>query len=248
MWWRNEMRWKACFMSLIPFVEEYVRQKSLFYRIDHSHNLHHSHQVKELGFLIADQDYYLNNRQKEILYLACMLHDMCDSKYTPKTQSILDVSNFIKKCGVSMTTHEAVMEIITSMSYSQIVKPDGRVEYPLWLSADRHGWGKIFHITRQADLLTSYDLKRMVHYKHEKLHLLYSCDIYTDIIETVETRMSRLLERHLFLSPSAIKIAKQWHQELCRDVDVLAVDDIYPIFYKPQETLPHFRQRILDAL
>lgn len=243
------MRWKVCFVSLVSVVEEFVCQKSLYYRIDPSHNLHHSLQVRELGFLIADRDYYLNKQQKEILYLSCMLHDMCDSKYTPCAQSILDVSNFLKKkCGVSMMTHDAVVEIITSMSYSQIVKQDGKVEYPRWLSSDRHGWGTVFHIVRQSDLLTSYDLKRMIHYKHEKLNILYSCDLYVDILDTVGVRMNRLLERNLFHSPTAIKIAEKWHRELCREVDILAVDDIYPLFYKPLETLPHFRQRILDAL
>ena len=236
------------FLSLVPMVERFVREKSQYYRIDASHNLYHSHQVKELGFVLATRDHYLNKREQEILYLACMLHDMCDSKYTPRVQAILDVSNFLKMCHVSMLTHDAVMQIITSMGYSQIVKSDGTVEYPLWLSTDRHGWAKVFHIVRQADLLTSYDLKRMIHYSREKLGLLYSCDIYQDVVWTTGSRMSRLLERGLFGSPTARQIARQWHHELCQDVDTLAVDDIYPLFYRPLEPLPHFRQRVLDVL
>jgi len=246
---RKNMRWRAFFVSLVPMVENFVRDRSHEYKIDPSHNLHHSHQVNELGFILAERDYHLNNRQKEILYLSCMLHDMCDVKYTPRVQAILDVSNFMRKqCGVSMLTHDAVMEIITSMSYSQIVSPDGRVQYPLWLSGEHSGWGDVFHIARQADLLTSYDLKRMVHYKQEKLGFVYSCDIYQDIVETVERRMSKLLQRQLFSSPSAIRIATQWHQELCEDMSVLAVDDIYPLLNKPLEPLHHFHQRILDIL
>ena len=243
------MKWQTFFISLIPLVEKFVEEKSHNYNIDMSHNLYHSLRVNELGFVIAARDYHLNSRQKEILYLSCMLHDMCDTKYIPRIQGILDVSNFMRnQCGVSMLTHDAVMEIITSMSYSQIVKPDGKVEYPLWLSTHKYGWEKVFHIARQADLLSSYDLKRMIHYKQEKLGFYYSCDIYQDVVETVDERMSTLLKKGLFLSPTAIKIAQQWHQELCTDVAILTEDDVYPIFYKPLEPLEQFRQRILDIL
>jgi hypothetical protein len=243
------MKWQTLFLSLMPIVEKFVEEKSRYYNIDVSHNLHHSLQVKELGFVIAEHDYHLDTRQKEILYLSCMLHDMCDAKYIPRTQGILDVSNFIRNgCGVSMLTHDAVMEIITSMSYSQIVKPDGRVEYPLWLSVEGHDWAEVFHITRQADLLTSYDLKRMIHYKQEKLGFCYSCDIYQDVVRTVEARMGKLLEKGLLVSPSAIKIARQWHQELYASVETLTEDDVYPIFYKPPEPLEQFRQRIAGIL
>ena len=243
------MRWQIFFVSLIPMVEKFVQERSQYYKIDLSHNLHHSLQVNELGFVIAERDYHLNTRQKEILYLSCMLHDMCDAKYIPRVQGILDVSNFMRnRCCVSMLTHDAVMEIITSMSYNQIVKPDGTVDYPTWLSTDQNGWAEVFHIARQADLLTSYDLKRMIHYKQENLGSYYSCDIYQDVIETVDIRMSKLLEKGLFISPSAVKIARKWHDELQKNVDVLTEDEIYPIFYKPLETLEQFRQRILDVL
>lgn len=243
------MRLQTFFLSLIPMVEKFVQEKSQYYKIDLSHNLHHSLQVKELGFVIAERDYHLNTRQKEILYLSCMLHDMCDAKYIPRVQGILDVSNFMRnKCCVSMLTHDAVMEIITSMSYSQIVQPDGNVDYPAWLSTEQNGWGEVFHIARQADLLTSYDVKRMIHYKQEKLGFHYSCDIYQDVVETVDARMSKLLEKELFISPSAVKIARKWHDDLLNHVDVLTEDEIYPIFYKPEETLEQLRQRILDAL
>ena len=243
------MRWQTLFISLIPIVEKFVEEKSQYYNIDMSHNLHHSLRVKEIGFVIAARDHHLNTRQKEILYMSCMLHDMCDAKYIPHIQGILDVSNFMRnQCGVSMLTHDAVMEIITSMSYSQIVKPDGTVKYPMWLSTEQNGWGEVFHIARQADLLTSYDMKRMIHYKKEKLGFHYSCDIYQDVVGTLDTRMNKLIDKGLFLSPTAIKVAKQWHQELCTDVNLLTEDDVYPIFYKPLESLEQFRQRILDAL
>ena len=246
---KSWMKWRTLFLSLVPLVENFVQNKSQYYHIDPSHDLHHSLQVKELGCLIAKRDHHLSSRQQEILYLSCMLHDMCDAKYTPRVQAILDISNFLtKKCFVSMLTHDAVMEIISSMSYSQIVRPNGKVVYPTWLLTDQNGWGEVFHIVRQADLLTSYDLKRMIHYKCQKMGLVYSCDIYQDIQETVKSRMSKLLEKKLFLSPTAITIARKWHQDLCDNVNVLTEDEIYPIFYEPLESMEHFDQRIFNAL
>lgn len=245
------MRWRFLFVYLAPMVEKYINEKSRIYNIDLSHNLHHSLQVKELAFTIAEKDHYnLDNRQREVLYLSCMLHDMCDAKYTPLPQSILDVSNFLmKECRVSRHTHDGVMKIITSMSYNKIIRPDGTVWFPRWLENKRYkDLVKVFHITRESDLLTSYDLKRMVHYKNDRLGSIYSCDTYHDIIKTVGSRMNKLLERNLFLSPTATKVAKQWHNQLCDEVHALTEDDIYPIYFRPPEPLQHFRKRVWCAV
>jgi len=242
------MKWRTLFVSLIPMVENFINDKSKLYKIDPSHNLHHSLQVKELGFIIAGKDYYLNTKQKEILYLSCMLHDMCDEKYAPRAESVLDISNFlIKKCGVSMMTHDAVMHIITSMSYSKIVREDGTIEFPSWLQMDPDGWVDVFHITREADLLTSYDIKRMIHYKCEKLGFVYPCDVYEDVVNTVGKRMSKLLQRNLFISPSAKKIATKWHDELSYKIENLSENDIYEILSSPLETPEDFHKRVLQV-
>lgn len=212
-----------------------MREKSAYYGIDYSHNLHHSREVAVLGKHIADKDYSFSARQKKMLYLSCMLHDMCDAKYTkPREKAILDISLFLRnKCGVPVAVHDGVLEIITSMSYSQVVAPDGSVKFPPWIVGNE-ALRDVYHATREADLLTSYDIKRMIHYKHEKLGLLYPCDIYDDIVSTVEERMSKLLERNLFLSPTAKKIAKQLHDELMTErLPALTEDDIYQIFYRP---------------
>ena len=233
------------FLHLVPIVENFIRKKTIEYHIDYSHNIHHSWRVKELGFLIAHNDYHLTKKQEEVLYLSCMLHDMCDPKYTPMVQTILDISRFLKEeCAVPMMTHDGVMNIITSMSYRKIVQPDGKIQFPCWLHRERN-FQNVYHITREADLLSSYDLKRMIHYKREKLGMLYSSDIYKDVLETIDQRMSRLLERKLFHSPTAQKIAKEWHHELCHEIlPTFTQDDVYPLFNQELETMEMFKQRI----
>ena len=243
------MRILRTIVSFVPLVERFVQQKCELYNIDASHNLHHSHQVEHLASVIAKRDYHLNTRQKEILYLSSMLHDMCDRKYTPRVQAILDISNFlVKRCYTPMMTHDAVLEIVTSMSYSQIVKPCGSVVYPDWLD-EMPEWAEVFHIVREADLLTSYDLKRMVHYKHDKLGFHYPSDIYDDVVQTVERRMSKLLSKGLFVSSSSKKIAQKWHDELCNELlPKLTENDIYPTLERPLEPLPEFKLRVSRIL
>lgn len=237
------MRLLQSFLHLVPLVERFVMDTCFDNHIDISHNLHHSHQVKELGFLIAQQDYHLNRKQQETLYLSCMLHDMCDAKYVPRIQGILDISNFLRK-HCSMDVHDGVLNIITTMSYNQIVSSHGHIQYPNWLQCE-HNFKEVFHITREADLLTSYDMKRMVHYKHDRLGFIYSSDIYEDIMDTVENRMSQLISRNLFVSPTAQRIAYHWHHHLCHVVlPSLSCDDIYPILYQPPETLEDFQKRL----
>lgn len=233
------------FLYLIPMVENFIRNKTNYYHIDYSHDINHSWRVKELGFLIAKNDYHLTKTQEEVLYLSCMLHDMCDPKYTPMVQEILNISKFLKtKCSLSMMVHDGVMNIITSMSYSKIVQPDGTVQFPPWLVKEKN-FKNVYHITREADLLSSYDLKRMIHYKHEKLGMLYSSDIYKDVLETVDQRMSRLIEKKLFYSPTAQKIAKEWHHELCHEIlPNFTQDDVYPILNEKIETMEMFKKRI----
>lgn len=240
------MKWSLLFMSLVPVVERFVQEKTHQYRIDYSHDIHHSWRVVELGSLIADREYHFNHAQKEVLYLAGMLHDMCDPKYTPWAHAVLDVSNFLKnRCYTSMMVHDGVMNIITSMSYSQVVQPDGSLRFPPWLWKEKN-FKEVYHTVREADLLTSYDLKRMVHYKHDKLGLVYSSDIYQDIVHTVNTRMCRLLDKKdMFVSHTAKKIATQWHAELCDQVmPSLTSDDIYPILSQPIETMDQFRCKL----
>lgn len=233
------------FAPLTVLVEDFIREKCASHRIDYSHGLHHSREVAALGEHIARNDYRLTSVQKETLYLACMLHDMCDAKYmTPREQAILDVSSFLRnRCGVPMTVHDGVLEVITQMSYSQTVSDDGRVGFPRWIE-DNKTLRDVYHTTREADLLTSFDIKRMIHYKHEKLGLLYPCDIYDDIFSTVEERMSKLLERGLFLSPTAKKLAARLHNELMTEMlPALTEDDIYRTLIRPPA--PREEERII---
>lgn len=219
------------FLYLVPLVDKFVFDKCDQYRIDYSHDLHHSHMVHELGSLIADRDYYFSKKQREMLYLSCMLHDMCNPDYTPRTQSILEISNFLqKKCGVSAVVHDAVTSIITTMSYH-----DYEDQLPPWFLKEKDV-RDVYRVANEANLLTCYNLKRLIHYKREKEGLIYSSDIYHGLHETIDTRISKMLEKDLFQSPTAKKIAEKWHCELCEEVfPRLAQDDIYPILNKKHE-------------
>lgn len=242
------MKWLPLFFYFLQ-VQDFLLSTCRRYNIDYSHNMHHSYQVLELAHCIAKRDYSLSENQKTVLDLSCLLHDMCDHKYTIAYQSSLDISKFlIKDLCMPHHIHDGVMNIIMTMSYNKIVQPDNRVVYPMWLETERH-YRDVFHITREADLLTSYDLKRMVHYKHERLGLKDFQTICDDIHDTVNHRMRLLLDPlHLFVSPTAKKIARVWEKELLDSMVDLDAQRVEQVWHDIPPTLPEFRQKIDHTL
>ena len=89
---------------------------------------------------------------------------MCDSKYCPEKEASEDIRAFLLGMGVSEEEVDAVLRIITSMSYSKLKNSmqDGKILYP------EHGkWQRAYHIARNADLLEAYTVARCVLYnKH----------------------------------------------------------------------------------
>ena len=242
------MKWVGFLINYLQ-VYDFIFSMCKRYHIDYSHNFHHSFQVFQLGDTIAKRDYCLTQNQHTVLFLSCVLHDLCDDKYTHTCQSTLDISNFlINKLQVPYYIHDSVMNIITSMSYSKIVQKDGKVVFPSWLDKEKQ-FHEVFHITRESDLLTSYDLKRMIHYKHERLGIHDPIAMKTDILHTVDTRMRLLINPlNLYISPTAKRIAKVWENELLGALPDLDEHRIRDIWHAPPLTSAEFQQKIHDAI
>lgn len=242
------MKWLPLLFHFLQ-VQDFIFSTCRRYNIDYSHNMHHSFQVLELADTIAKRDYSLTTNEKTVLDLSCLLHDMCDNKYTIVYQSSLDISKFLlTDLCVPHHIHDGVMNTIMTMSFNKIVQTDNRVVYPMWLETEWH-YRDAFHIAREADLLTSYDLKRMVHYKHERLGLQDFDTIHHDIRDTVENRMRLLIDPlHLFVSPTAKKIAKAWEAELMDTLEHLDHKEVEKIWHDIPLTLPQFRDKIKTTL
>jgi HD superfamily phosphodiesterase len=182
-----------------------------FANIDDSHNYKHSKEVLHWSIEIMERLPYLLSRH-EITMIAecCILHDLMDSKYTDFSKEIR--AHLLTKHSTRHT--DVMMNIMNTMSYSKIVSSDTHeVCYPDWITMSpfKHA----FHIVREADLLSSYNLARMVEFRlfNKTKYELYSRNdiqktIRTEVRELYNERMGKLIERNLFIHPSTRKLAE----------------------------------------
>jgi HD superfamily phosphodiesterase len=176
--------------NIINTAFNFVILTSKNYNIDESHSLKHSIEV----FNIANQIYntevtkntFLEN-QKEIVQVSAILHDMCDKKYMDERIGVENINNAMKKY-MSNQQLDVVSNIISTMSYSK-VKKNG---YP-----DLGEYQLAYHIVREADLLSAYDVDRCLIYQmmHEKYNYVDSLNYVVDLFTN---RVLKYREDNLF--------------------------------------------------
>ena len=134
------------------------------YHIDESHGLKHAKGTWVRASEIIGTLQEVKDEEKRVALYAAALHDMCDSKYCPEKEASEDIQEFLLGMKVSEEEVDAVLRIITTMSYSKLKNSmqDGKILYP------EHGkWQRAYHIARNADLLEAYTVARCVLYnKH----------------------------------------------------------------------------------
>jgi len=176
--------------NIINTAFNFVILTSKNYNIDESHSLKHSIEV----FNIANQIYntevskniFLEN-QKEIVQVSAILHDMCDKKYMDERIGVENINNAMKKY-MSNQQLDVVSNIISTMSYSK-VKKNG---YP-----DLGEYQLAYHIVREADLLSAYDVDRCLIYQmmHEKYNYVDSLNY---VVNLFTNRVLKYREDNLF--------------------------------------------------
>lgn len=194
----------------------FVLMISSKYNIDSSHSEKHSMDV--LHF--ADENYrnqlkdfpYLE-KQKNVIYTAAILHDMCDKKYMKQDEGIKEIEGFLK---YSLNPEELyyTKRIIETMSYST-VKKNG---YP-----DLGNYQLAYHVVRESDLLASYDFDRSMIYHMNKGNNI--TESYHNALELFNNRVfnyntDKLLwsnysqQKSVFLSGIAIRRILSWNRIL----------------------------------
>ena len=135
---------------------QFVMDTCKTYYIDESHGvshsmivLHHAHQIYKSELPNDELE-----SQYKIIYLSAVLHDMCDKKYMKEEIGWKRIHDFIKE-EVTEEELDAIRNIITTMSYSK-VKQNG---FP-----DLGKYQLAYHIVREADLLSAYDIDRCIIY------------------------------------------------------------------------------------
>jgi len=200
-------------MTLANIVNQafiYVINTSKMYNIDESHALKHSMDVLHTTNKIYNSEVlkspYLET-QKEIIYSAAILHDMCDKKYVNQEEGIENMKKYMAEF-MSEKDLEVTSKIISTMSYST-VKKNG---YP-----DLKEYQLAYNIVREADLLTAYDIDRCIIYGMMVEKLTY----YESVKRAVELFHNRILKYrsdNLFTTEYALDESFLLHKKSLIDI------------------------------
>lgn len=208
--------------AILNHAFQFVIQTSEKYHIDESHGLKHSMDVLHLANKIYNHELetrpFLIN-QKEIIFTACILHDMCDSKYNLEIDGLVEINKHMKT-HMSEENLKIVSQIISTMSYSKVKKngfPDLQ-EYQL-----------AYHIVREADLLSAYDIDRCIIYgmmveKYDYSHALRRAK------DLMRTRVLNYRSDNLFITNYSKILSLKMHVKSVYDLEKL--DFIHSTFEK----------------
>jgi len=201
------------FVNLINQAFRFVIQTSNEFNIDESHALKHSLEV----FNFANTNYESEvvkfpqlEKQRKIISLASIVHDMCDKKYMDEDYGVANMNKYMKNY-IAPEELEVVSNIIKTMSYSK-VKKNG---YP-----DLGEYQLAYNIVREADLLAGYDLDRCIIYR-----MMRDATNYTDaLVESknlFETRVLNYRKDKLFVTNYSKNKSLLLHKKAVKDVEKL---------------------------
>ena len=180
------------------------------YNIDESHSLKHSIDVFNFANKIYNSELEKSpflQEQKDIIHVSAILHDMCDKKYMNEGDGVYNINKYMEPY---MPTSElkVVSDIISTMSYSK-VKKNG---YP-----NLGEYQTAYHIVREADLLSAYDVDRCLIYQmmHEKFDYSDSLNLVYDLFEK---RVLKYREDKLFITNYSKSKSYDLHMKAVEDI------------------------------
>lgn len=200
-------------MPLLSILYNYVITTVSKYNIDESHGLSHSMNILTYANKIYNEEIIKQSSIKQhekIIYIAAILHDMCDKKYMDQNAGINDINNFIESLkdddNVSIVTtveQKIIIDIISTISYSY-VKINGFPDHGEYQTA--------YNIVREADLLCAYDFDRCMIYQMYTQN--YSLDnAYKDATQLFNVRMFTHMSDGLLFT----QYAKNNHERLVQN-------------------------------
>ena len=181
--------------------------------IDESHSLKHSMDVFHTSNKIFTNELVKNpylHEQKTIIYVSAILHDMCDKKYMNEIEGVQN----IKECMTNYMTDNDInimCKIISTMSYSK-VRTNG---YP-----NLGKYQLAYHIVREADLLTAYDIERCIIYgvMVEKNDYVSAVDRAKNLFTN---RVLKYREDKLFITNYSKNLSLKLHNKALSDLNNL---------------------------
>jgi hypothetical protein len=209
-------------INLVNHAFNYVVKTSDFYKIDESHALKHSMEVYGFAKRIYESELVKNpylETQRDIIYMAAIGHDMCDKKYMNEREGIEKYKEYL--CGFMPENELEIMgEIIGTMSYSK-VKKNGYPELGEYQLA--------YHIVREADLLSAYDIDRCIMFRMFRDNIEYG-EALIDAVELFDNRVFRMRQDKLFTTNYSKRESLKLHKNAKKNVENL--NEIFEILKK----------------
>jgi len=191
------------------------------YGIDESHGLKHAKgtlmRANEILLTLSE----VTEEERRMTLYAAAIHDTCDSKYTPVNEAAKEIGYFLRSEFWSPEHIDALINIVTSMSYSKLKKSvsSGQIEYP------NHGkWQRAYHVARHADLLEGYVVARCVMYN---IHLYPEKSMdehWQRATELFSERVFTYCSEGWIFFPYAIELARSLEEEARRCLQEKSMD------------------------
>ena len=197
-------------VTLVNRAFQFVILNSERYHIDESHALRHSMDVYHYASQIYNSEVPMNpylEEQRPVIYGSAILHDMCDKKYMDEAYGLHDIQEYMKGY-MSSDDMNMMSNIISTMSYSKVK----RVGFP-----DLGEHQLAYHIVRESDLLSGYDVSRCIIYQmmHEKYEFADSIDVANSLFNT---RMLTYIPDNLFVTDYSKQLSAILHEQARDDV------------------------------
>jgi len=200
--------------TLVSVTFNYVIQTCKNLDIDESHGLKHSMEVLHYANKIYDNEQKKNlylQDQKDIIYVSAIIHDMCDRKYLDEKVGLENINNYMKNY-MDYDKLEIVNDIISKMSYSKTIKNG----FP-----NLEKYQLAYHIVREADLLSGYDVERCIIYAMMVENLPYY-EAVQRAISIFDQRVLKYRKDKLFVTTYSKNKSLELHTKALIDLENLS--------------------------
>jgi HD superfamily phosphodiesterase len=198
---------------LINYAFNYVIKFSKIYNIDESHALKHSMETFRYANEIYNSEVKINpylEEQQDIIYVSSILHDMCDKKYLSEKVGLSTINQHMSEY-IPKPRLDVISNIITTMSYSKVCQ----IGFP---KLDEYQLA--YHIVREADLLSGYDIDRCIIYGMMVEKLQYN-DAVLRAIDLFDKRILKYRDDKLFVTETSNKLSLELHNKSLNDIEQL---------------------------
>ena len=200
--------------TLLSVTFNYVIQTCKYLNIDESHGLKHSMDVLHFANKIYNNEQKKNlylEEQKDIIYVSAIIHDMCDRKYIDEKVGLVNINNYMENY-MDYDKLEVVNNIISKMSYSKTIKNG----FP-----NLEKYQLAYHIVREADLLSGYDIERCIIYSMMVENLPYNEAVQRAMF-IFEQRVLKYREDNLFVTDYSKNKSLELHKKALIDIENLS--------------------------